>query len=122
MPVDFSEKEFEAYRRVHFLFEQFSMLVNAVSVATENNYIDMEAKSGSWKKVAEEHLLKSKVQVNILEGNDFTDVIFDFAKRNQHDLMLLFQSAGSQKQLMSRKQIIELLNQTDIPVLLYYHK
>ena len=123
LPVNFESKEFNAFTDVKFLFENFTVLVDAVTVSSKSDYNDMELKASAWKKVAKDHFLQpTTLKTNVLEGENFKDTVLGYTQKNEPDLILMFQKKENPvKTIFKQNELDVLLNKTNIPVLVYYH-
>lgn len=122
-PVDFSSTELEKYSDLKFFFDAFDPVVNAVTVAAGEDYLELELKSNSWMNIAKDTLLPAKVNTNILKGEDNVETIAGYVMRNEHDLVMLFQH----KKNLFRKNfktamVGEIIEKTNTPVLYFYRK
>lgn len=123
LPVDFRSEKFEAYRDVKFIFDRFKPLVDAVTVVADDSYAEMEMKGEGWKKTANEYFIETSLKTHTIKGEQFTPAIIDYVERNNQDLIMVFQDKRNEpKQVFTKQDIITLLNDLEIPVLLYYHK
>jgi nucleotide-binding universal stress UspA family protein len=122
-PVDFEPKELEKYSDLNFFFDAFDPLVNAVSVATEKNYLDLELKTNSWAKVAKDVFLPAKVKANVLKGKKFADTFISYSIRNEPDLIMMFQRKKTQFRKNFKTEVVgTFIEKTNIPVLYFYRK
>ncbi len=122
-PVDFESKELEKYSDLSFFFNAFDPLVNAVSVATEKDYQELDLKSNSWTKVAKDVFLPAKVRANVLKGNEFADTVIRYSIRNEPDLIMLFQRKKNPfKKNFKTEMVGNIIEQTNIPTLYFYRK
>jgi hypothetical protein len=98
-------------------------MVNAVSVSTEKDYLEMDLKSNSWTKVAKDTFLPAKVRANVLKGNDFAETIINYSNRNEPDLIMLFQRRKNPFQKNFKTELVgTIIEQTKIPALYFYRK
>ncbi len=123
LPVDFESDELERYSDLRFFFEAFDPTVNAVSVADKKDYMELELKSNSWKKVAERTLLPAKVKANVLKGEDYTEALIKYSNRNEPDLIMLFQHKKNLFKKNFKTDMVEtIIEKTNIPTLYFYRK
>ncbi len=121
LPADFDSQKFDSFTDIRFIFECFKPLIEATSVATEKNYADLELKGKSWKKVAEGNFVPSTLKTNIINGDNFTETLLNYMKRNNKELVIIVE----QKQTKSRyktNEIFAITGGAKIPVLLHYHR
>ncbi len=121
LPTDFDSKKYDSFTDVKFIFEQFEPLVDATSVATNNNYADLELKGKSWKKVAEGNFVPSPLKTNVLNGDSFTGTQLSYMKRNNKDLVMLIEQTQATG-MYKTDEIFKITDEAKIPVLLHYHK
>ncbi len=123
LPVDFESKELDKYSDLRFFFDAIDPLINAVSVATEKDYTELELKSNSWVNIAKNTLLPAKVRANVLKGEDFTETVIRYCLRNDYDLIMLFQrKKNAFKKNFKTGLIGTLIEKTNLPVLYFYRK
>jgi nucleotide-binding universal stress UspA family protein len=123
LPVDFSSKELEKYADLGFFFDAFDPLVHAVTVAHDGDYSELELKSETWKKIANDVFLPAKIRTNVLKGKDFTDTLVEYCNRNEYDLVMLFQrKLNAFKKNFSSELIGVFIEKTSLPVLFFYRK
>lgn len=122
-PVNFESKELEKYSDLRFFFDAFDPLINAVSVATEKEYLELELKSNSWTKMAKDIFLPAKVKANVLKGNEFSDALIRYSIRNEPDLIMMFQRKKNPFQKNFKTELVgTIIEQTNIPTLYFYRK
>ncbi len=124
MPVDFRPKQITVFNNIKYLFEKFDMKINAVSVANDSDYLNLEAEAGAWEQVAKDYFLdKSKLDVNVLKGKNFVETISSYAENNEYDLIIYFQKKGNLiHSLFKNSDLESLLAKTKIPVLTHFYK
>lgn len=123
LPVDFDSTELEKFSDLSFFFNAFDPVINAVAVATEDNYSEMDLKSNSWTNVAKDTLLPAKVRANVLKGDDYTETVINYGSRNDFDLIMMFQHKKNLFKNNFKTGIVEaIVEQTNIPTLYFYRK
>ncbi|HKI89562.1 MAG TPA: hypothetical protein VKA38_11085 [Draconibacterium sp.] len=124
MPVNFESEKFVAFNHIKFLFEKFKVMVDAVSVAAKDNYLEAEAKAGTWKEIAKDYFLEqTMLKTNVLEGDDFMQAVIKYTEKNMHDLILLLQKKeNSVKNILRKNELDEMLKMTKIPVFIQFYK
>lgn len=120
LPLNFETELFDFFRDVKFLFENFEVSVDAVTLSNKKNYYELELKADAWKKVAKDYVLpNTSLKANVLEGKSFKDAIIDYTQKNKPDLITIFQEKGKNKAVFKNNELEILLKNTNIPVLLY---
>lgn len=123
LPVDFESDELERYSDLRFFFEAFDPTINAVSVADNKDYLELELKSNAWTKLAKDTLLPAKVRANVLKGKDYTDTLIKYSIRNEPDLMMLFQHKKNLFKKNFKTELVDtIIKKTNIPTLYFYRK
>lgn len=122
-PVDFDSKELDKYSDLRFFFEAFDPLINAVSVATEKDYLELDLKKNSWVKVAKDTFFPAKVRANVLKGEEFADTFINYSIRNEPDLIMLIQRKKNPFQKNFKTELVgTIVGKTNIPTLFFYRK
>lgn len=122
-PVNFESKELEKYSDLRFFFEAFNPSINAVSVATDKDFHELDMKSSSWTNLAKDVFLPAKLNANVLKGNEFGDTIIRYSIRNEPDLIMLFQRKKNPFQKNFKTELVEnIIETTNIPTLYFYRK
>ncbi len=122
-PVNFDSKELDKYSELRFFFEAFNPLINAVSIADEKEYLELDSKSSSWEKVAKDKFLPAKISAEVLKGNDFSDALIEYSIRNEPDLIMLFQQKINPFQKNFKTEVVgKIIQETNIPTLYFYRK
>jgi nucleotide-binding universal stress UspA family protein len=122
-PVDFSAKELEKYADLGFFFDAFDPLVHAVTVSRDSDYSELELKSETWKKIANDVFLPAKIRTNVLKGDDFTETLVQYSNRNDYEMIMLFQrKVNAFKKNFKSELAGTFIERTNLPVLFFYRK
>lgn len=122
-PVDFNSDELSKYSDLRFFFEACNPMINAVSVGSDKDYMELELKSNSWSKIARDTFLPAKIRTNVLKGSEFTETIINYSNRNEHDLIMMFQHRKNPFQNNLKTGVIAvIIERSKIPVLYFYRK
>lgn len=101
---------------------KFELAVNVASVAKKGDYAEMVMKSELWKQVAQNHhRSKLRITTNILEGENSDETLLNYINRNRFDLVIIPKSkAESNKtELFSKKLLNHMINNLNIPILIF---
>jgi len=119
MPLNLETNDYSPVRDLKFLFDHFKMTVDAVGVASNGDYTELELKAIAWKDVAKEFVLpNSNVKTNILEGKDFINTVNNYFHRNKLDLLIMVNDSNDTKSAVSNT--IQFLNTVNSPTLVYF--
>jgi hypothetical protein len=119
MPLNLDTNNNMSIKNLKFLFKHFNMTVNAVGVASNGNYTELELKAIAWRDVAKEYVLPySSVKTNILEGKDFIDTINNYFHRNNIDLFMMVNDNNDSK--LGTTNTIRFLKTIKSPALVYF--
>jgi nucleotide-binding universal stress UspA family protein len=119
-PVDFSSKELEKYADLGFFFDVFDPLVHAVTISSNSDYSELELKSETWKKIANDVFLPAKIRTNVLKGDDFTETLVQYCNRNDYEMIMLFQrKVNAFKKNFKSELAGTLIERTNLPVLFF---
>lgn len=124
MPADLQPKQLPAFNGINFLFYHFDFLLNAVAVANDSNYLKLEAEAATWEQVAKDYFLdKTKLEINILSGDDYVKTITGYAAKNNFDLIVYVKKKQSfVKEIFSNDDLNLILKKTKLPVLIHFYK
>jgi hypothetical protein len=90
MPADFSsDDESENYVKIQNLLNGLDSVINAVDVAIEKNYLQMELNGKAWLNMIHSIYPGLHFATNILNGSDYFDTIIGYINRNRPDLFLM---------------------------------
>lgn len=88
--TDFDDAELERIREVAKWLHPFRPVINALGIARKKDFMDMELKSSSWKKVVEKFLEPSlMLKTTIINSNGGKDPLRDYVRRNNPGMVLL---------------------------------
>lgn len=98
------------------------MSVCIADVSEHSKYPEVLVKSEAWKQAANKHIgLSSPLTVNILMGEQFTDIAVNYIRVNNYDIVAfprdLKELTGMNK--YPKNKLEELINDLALPVLLY---
>lgn len=90
LPLNLDQKNFSSMKHLKFLFDHFNLRIDAVGVASEGDYTELELKTVVWKDVAKKYMLPyTSLTTSILEGEDFINTIGNYFRRNKPDLLMM---------------------------------
>lgn len=119
MPLNLDRNNYISMKKLKFLFDHFNMTVNAVGVASQANYTELELKAIAWRDVAKEYVMPhSTVKTNILEGKDFITTVNNYFHRNNHDLLIMVNDNNDSKKAVT--DTIMFLKTIHSPALVYF--
>ena len=118
-PVDFKSEDFQAYAKIHSFIRHFTPVIDAVGFTKNNDSPDH--KSDNWLEVAKNAFVPSTIKTNLLKGGNYADVLNDYIKNIQPDMVILFQQKQNVlKNIFKNNAAKMLLPQINLPVLIHF--
>jgi hypothetical protein len=120
--TNFSQDDHLPMKQVYTWLKSFDTLIHACIVIRMELYTDMELNAKMWKQLVTKYLDPSLfLNPSLLKGEDLFGTLLDFTRRNDPDLVILpkDQKPNTGNQLISKKDLIQLFNKLNKPVLLY---
>jgi hypothetical protein len=119
MPLNLDHNNFSAFSNLKFMLDHFNLSIDAVGVATNGNYTEMELKAIAWKDAVSEFYFKdANLKTNILEGKDFTNTISNYFRRNKRELLVMVAAGDNNKSAVLNTVL--LLKSVQRPTLVYF--
>jgi len=120
---DFNMEENQNIFALLFFLSNYSLSVDVSDVCSRKDYFEMEMKSGLWKQVAINHNRSKNIRIsaNILEGENYLETAINYVKRNKFDFIAVSRENSHliNKNVFSNSGIIKLIDEVNIPILVY---
>lgn len=115
---DFDKGRETGLMSVLSLLKPFNLKVNVGDMDRDGKYVELEIKSTAWEEVMKKYFQpEGGISTNILSGKDQSKSLIDFIRRNNYHLVLL--PVGEAKGKFSNNLIRRLIDELDLPILLY---
>ena len=94
-------------------------IISSINVVNPKNYEKEKLKSKISEGIMKDRFTPFAFEVKILAGNRYTEVLTDYIKKNNPDLIMnLLNKKSLLNSLLQKKRYVKLLNETNIPILL----
>ncbi|PLX02145.1 MAG: hypothetical protein C0595_11935 [Marinilabiliales bacterium] len=120
---DFNIKEDQNIFSLLLFLSKYELSLDVVDVCEKKDFIELQVKSELWKQTAINQFRSRDIwfSTNILEGDNYLQTIVDFTKRNHFDMLIISRQNPNiiNKNVFSTSGVKQLINDLNIPILLY---